>query len=334
MMKDQYVRELAEGMRVDTLFALGAKEMRSTRAGEAFLTLELADRSGRIPAVYFRPVSEATAVPSGSVVRVRGTVSSYRGSKRISVEHLTPVAEYDPTDLLESSRREPGEVIVEFKAVAATVRHHELRRILKTVFGDIAFFERFAACPGARAHHHAYLGGLMEHTLAVATLCRALGPMYEGVDSDLLVTAALLHDIGKVDELTYDTAVGYTDEGRLLGHVVLSERRLRNASASLSPAPSFELVTRLSHAVLSHHGELEWGSPKRPSTIEALLLHHADNLDAKADGFISLTGHASRAEERWTDSANLFRRPLYAPTPVADERPVPDAEEARHLVRA
>ncbi|MDF1541789.1 MAG: HD domain-containing protein [Anaerosomatales bacterium] len=333
-MKNQYIRELAEGARVDALFALGVKEMRSTRAGEAFLALELADRSGRIPAVYFRPTSEAAGVPSGGVVRVRGVVSSYRGSKRISVEYLAPAAEYDPADLMESSRREKDEVVAEFKAVASTVRHRGLRRLLKAVFGDKGFFDRFVSCPGARTHHHAYLGGLMEHTLAVAALCRMLGQTYDGVDTDLLVTAALLHDIGKVDELTYDTAVGYTDEGRLLGHVVLSERRLREVAASLTPAPPRELLTRLSHAVLSHHGELEWGSPKRPSTIEALLLHHADNLDAKADGFISLTGNASRAEERWTDSSNLFRRPLYAPAPAADDRPVADSEEARHLVRA
>ncbi len=332
-MKSQYVRELAEGMRVDTHFALVSKEIRSTRAGEAFLSLELGDRTGRIAAVCFRPTSEATAVPSGGVVGVCGTVTTYRGRKRISVEHLTPVSAYDPADLLESSRREIDEVVAEFKGVASTVSDRELRRVLKAVFGDSDFFGRFATCPGARTYHHAHLGGLIEHTLAVAGLCRTLGTMYQGVDTDLLVTAALLHDVGKVDELTYDTAVGYTDEGRLLGHVVLSERRLREAAASLSPAPPPDLLTRMSHAVLSHHGELEWGSPKRPSTIEALLLHHADNLDAKADGFLSLTGGASRAEERWTDSANLFRRPLYAPAPLDDERPVPDVEDARHLVR-
>ncbi len=332
-MKSQYVRELSEGTRVDSQFALGSKEMRSTRAGEAYLALELRDRTGRIPAVYFRPTSEATVTPSGGVVRVRGVVSSFRGSKRVSVEHLAPVAEYDPTDLIESSRRDRDELVAEFKTLAATVRDRELRRVLKAVFGDRGFFERFVTCPGARAHHHAYLGGLIEHTLAVAGLCRTLGSTYEGLDRDLLVTAALLHDIGKVDELTYDTAVGYTDEGRLLGHVVLSERRLREAASALVPGVSPGVLTRLSHAVLSHHGELEWGAPKRPSTIEALLLHHADNLDAKADGFLTLTGGAARAEESWTDAANLFRRPLYAPAPVADERPVPEAAEALHLVR-
>ncbi len=333
-MKSQYVRELAEGARVDTTFHLAAKEMRSTRTGEAYLALELADRSGRMPAVYFRPEPAASAVPTGTVVRVSGTVTRFRGVKRVSVENMLPVSEYDPSDLLESSRREKAESLAQFKVVAATVHDRELRRVLKAVFGDEEFFARFTACPGARTHHHAYLGGLMEHTIAVATLCRTLAGVYERVDGDLLVAAALLHDIGKVDELTYDTAVGYTDEGRLLGHVVLSERRMREAVARLRPAPQAEMLTRLSHAVLAHHGELEWGSPKRPSTVEALLLHHVDNLDAKADGFLALTGGPSLVEERWTDAANLFRRPLYAPASIDDARPVPDIEEAQYLIGA
>lgn len=333
-MKRQYVRELAEGMRVDAYFALVSKEMRSTRAGEAYLAMELGDRTGRMPAVYFKPSSESVSVPSGAVVTVRGTVSRFRGSKRVSVEYLAPVSDYDAGDLLESSQRDREEVVEEFKKMAATVRDAQLRRVIRAVFGDTGFFGRFADCPGARTHHHAYLGGLIEHTLAVARLCRSLGTVYPGVDVDLLTTAALLHDIGKVDELTWDTAVGYTDEGRLLGHVVLSDQRMRNAVASLSPALPAGLVTRISHSILSHHGELEWGSPKRPSTIEALLLHHADNLDAKADGFLALTAAASHADEQWTDAVNLFRRPLYAPAPLADGRPVPDMEAAHLLVRA
>lgn len=333
-MKTQYVRELAEGSRVDSQFALRSKEMRATRSGEAYLTLELADRTGRIPAVFFRPPGTASSVPSGSVVKIQGVVSSYRGTKRISVEHLVPSAEYDPADLVESSRRDKAEVISELKAVAASVRNRELRRVLKAVFTDDGFLERFALCPGARTYHHAYLGGLIEHTLAVAAICRMLGTLYPGVDGDLLVAAALLHDIGKVDELTYDTSVDYTDEGRLLGHVVLSERRLREAVRDLKPAISADVLTALSHAILSHHGELEWGAPTRPSTVEALLLHHADNLDAKAAAFLSFAGSATRAEERWTDATNLFRRPLYAPASAESGRPLPDAEEAHHLVCA
>ncbi len=333
-MRRNYVRELSQGMSVDAVFAVCGKEMRCTRGGEAFLALEVSDRTGRIPAVYFRPTPEAAAVPSGSVVRIEGTVTAYRGVKRIAVDRMRPVDAYDPAELLETSKRDRAEVVERFKAVAASVKSRPLRRVLRAVFGDEEFFARFAECPGARAHHHAYLGGLIEHSLAVATVCRALGPLYDQVDTDLLVTAALLHDIGKVDELAYDSAVSYTDEGRLIGHVVLGERRMRDAVLRLNSSVPVELLTKLSHAMLSHHGELEWGSPRRPSTIEALLLHHADNLDAKADGFLAVTGGASLAEERWSDAANLFRRPLWAPAPVADERPIPAAEDACGLVRA
>jgi len=255
-MRRNYVRELSQGMAVDAVFAVCGKEMRCTRAGDAYLALELSDRTGRIPAVYFRPTPEAAAVPSHAVVRIEGTVTSYRGVKRVAVDRMRPVDAYDAAELLEASKRDRTEVVDSFKAVAASVKSRPLRRVLRAVFGDEEFFSRFVKCPGARAHHHAYLGGLVEHTLAVATVCRALGPLYDQVDTDLLVTAALLHDIGKVDELTYDSTVSYTDEGRFIGHVVLGERRMRDAVLRLSPPVSAESLTKLSHAMLSHHGEL------------------------------------------------------------------------------
>ncbi len=145
------------------------------------------------------------------------------------------------------------------------------------------------------------------------------------------VCAALLHDIGKCDELTFDTAIDYTDEGRLLGHVVLGVQRVQGAVAAGPAADRGARLMRLEHAMLSHHGELEWGSPKRPSTFEALLLHHVDNLDAKAAGFVGAARRAARAEESWTDAANLFRRPLYAPRPAEDDRRYPAEEDAQHF---
>lgn len=326
-MKTQYVRELAQGQRISSTFALASREMRCTRAGEAYLALDLADRTGRISGIFFRPPATALALQPDSVVHVEGTVTAYRGTPRISVTHLAPSEAYDAQDFLPPSDRDEDELIAGLRRLAASVENRDLKRIVKAVFSDVHFLERFRLCPAAQSYHHAHVAGLLEHTVAVSHLCDVLAGIYPAVDRDMLVTAALLHDIGKVDEMACNTSIEYTDAGRLIGHVVLGERRMRDAARSIRPGVRDSVLDRLSHAILSHHGELEWGAPKRPSTLEALLLHHADNVDAKADGFIALTTGASSLDQRWTDAQNLFRRPLYAPVSAADERPLRVSED-------
>lgn len=330
-MKEQYVKELADGSYVDSIFILSSKELRASRNGVSYLSLELSDRTGRIPAVWFQPSAGGSPFPAGSAARVRGRVTTYRGIRRISVDSMASATEFDAVDMMPGGVDDTVAVTNEFKRMAASVQDPALRRVLGAVFGDHAFFARFSECPGAQTHHHAYLGGLIQHSTTVAKICRGLAGEYPTVNIDLLVTAALLHDIGKVDELTWSSSIEYSDEGRLLGHVVLGERRLRSAVDALRKPVSASLMTRLSHAMLSHHGELEWGAPKRPSTLEALLLHHADNLDAKASGFVQLTSGATAAQECWTDSYNLFRRPLYAPVSVEDDRPSTIDEDQQYL---
>jgi 3'-5' exoribonuclease len=320
-MKEQYVKGLAEGDAVDTVFALRSRDLRPTRTGESYLSMELADRSGRIPAVMFGTRAGEGSVPVGSVVRVRGTVTTFRGQRRISADWLGIEENADPADLLASGPRDTEELLGFLESLMGEVRHPGLRAVLARVFGDAIFMERFARCPAAQTHHHAYVGGLLEHTVSVAATCQAVGQGYDAIDADLLLAAALLHDVGKVDELAFDTAIEYTDEGRLIGHVVLGERRVAAAVAEAGAAVLPRTVAlRLSHVLLSHHGELEWGSPKRPCTLEALVLHHVDNLDAKIAGFLTAVTGASGLEERWTDADNLFRRPLFVPRPVEDDR--------------
>lgn len=328
-MKTQYVTDLSEGDAVDAPFAVRAKEVREARTGDTYLALDLSDRTGALPGLLFRPTATALEAPVGSMVRVTGRVTSFRNIKRISIESLSPCEAYDPSDLVESSPRPVDELVAELRELVRSVRDRSCSRVLREVFRDASFFAQFCRCPGSQSYHHAYLGGLLEHTVAVARLCRSIAVTYPEADGDLLVAAALVHDIGKVDEIAATVSIEYTDEGRLLGHVVLGVTRLR-AVIERCRGIDEETAVRLQHAVLSHHGELEWGSPKRPSTLEALLLHHADNLDAKSAGFTSLLSGAGAADERWTDATNLFRRPLYAPRSAVDDRVTRPEEDAQY----
>jgi 3'-5' exoribonuclease len=327
-MKQAFARGLVEGDSVDSEFALRYRELRTARGGDAYLSMDLSDRSGSVPGVLFRPSVHEQAIPTGSVVRVRGVVTTFRGTTRISVDSMAEVGEYDLRDLMPAGPRDPNELLGFFDYLRGEVSDRRLAAVVAAVFDEPCFMDAFRECPAGQSHHHAYCGGLLEHTVSVAALCEHAAQAYERVDRDLLLAAALLHDVGKVDELVWDTSIGYSDTGRLIGHVVLGERRVSAAMSRLGDLVPVELALRLSHVILSHHGELEWGAPKRPCTLEALVLHHVDNLDAKVAGFLETVSSAAAVEERWTDVRNLFRRPLYVPRAFEDDRPRTVSEDA------
>jgi 3'-5' exoribonuclease len=312
-MKEQYVRDLSDNQRVDTIFALRSRDIRSARTGDPFLALELADSTGRISAVMFRPSGTEEALPVGSAVRVRGRVTTYRGAKRVTVEGLSPVETYDAADLLPSGIRDRGELLEELRGLVRGIKNPRLRGLVRSIFGAPGFIEAFTACPAGSGRHHAYVGGLLEHTVSVATLCVSLSAAYPQVDGDLLLAAALLHDIGKTEELACGTSLDYTDAGRLVGHVVLGERMVTTAIRAQSRPLPEDLALRLSHALLAHHGSPEWGAPRPPATLEALLLHHADHLDAQASAFLGAVSGAAVLEQTWSDGSNGFGRPLMVP---------------------
>jgi 3'-5' exoribonuclease len=313
-MKEQYVRDLPEGARVDSIFALRSRDIRSARTGEPYLSLEIGDNSGRMPAVMFRPSPVEESLPIGAVVRLRGTVTTFRGVRRVTVESLGPVAVFDAADMLPSSERERSEMVAELRALVRSVREPRLRALLRAVFGAPGFIEAFSTCPAGTGRHHAYVGGLLEHTLSVGALCVSLASAYPQADADLLLTAALLHDVGKTEELSCATSLDYTDAGRLVGHVVLGERIVSRAIDGLARPLSPDTALRLRHAILAHHGEPEWGASRRPSTLEALLLHHADNLDAHAAAFLGAVSGAAVLGQHWSDCDNSFGRPLVVPS--------------------
>ncbi|RJQ52002.1 MAG: HD domain-containing protein [Actinobacteria bacterium] len=327
-MKRQYIKDLDDGTPVETDFVVCRKELRLGRSGSMYLTLELADSTGFLPARLFEDAKEtAERFSEGDHVAIRGAIKRYRGGRELVVRSLVRLdpATVDPTDFLPSSRR-PVEELTGFLEFLVSETHNlHLRRLLSLFLSDEEFMAAFARAPAAKAYHHAYLGGLLEHTVSVATMCEHAAQQYERIDRDLLVSAAILHDIGKIDELEYGTKIDYTDEGRFMGHLVMGERMVAERMGGIAGFPQ-ELGLRLRHAILSHHGELEWGSPKRPSTLEALVLHHIDNLDAKVAGFGEIVRRYAGPGVGWTDVQNLFRRPLHVPCAAENEDRV--AEEA------
>ncbi|MCX8006635.1 MAG: HD domain-containing protein [Coriobacteriia bacterium] len=306
-MKTQLAAALVEGQRVDTVFSIRARELRSTRHGEAYLALELADRSGIVPGVMFKPPRTAEGIPAGTVVRVSGVVTSFRGVRRISVEEMRIAEDYDVGDLLPRSTREASEAVQQLRELVKAIRDPAIATVVKAVFADKRFFRAFSRSPASVADHHAYVGGLLDHTVAVASVCEAYAGVCPGLDRDLLVAGALLHDIGVVDAIRVGAGFELTREGRLLGHAVLGERRLTQASTGIRP----EIAAHLSHLVLSHHRDGEQSAP-HPCTLEALVLSHIDAADRDADSFSAALTGAMRVEEEWTDSSNRFGRPLYA----------------------
>ncbi|MCL2503612.1 MAG: HD domain-containing protein [Coriobacteriia bacterium] len=309
-MKKVGIAEVDDGEKVEATFCLCSKEIRVARTGDPYLAMELGDRTGTIPAVLFRPSETAVSVPSGVAVRACGRVTRFRGARQLSVDSLTAAERWDPADLIGSGTRAREELVKEFNMLARQVGHIGLRRLLRSVF-DAGYFERFSMCPASERGRRTYLTGLLEHTVAVASICRDAALRYEGIDTDLLLASALLHDVGVVDSLSFDTGVKVTDQGRLLGHAMLGVLKVRDCA--LQAGIESAVLMRVEHAILSHHGKDD-GSNEHPvpMTIEALALRQADVFDAQTVEFASALKGAALLEETWTDSSNAFERPLFA----------------------
>ncbi|MBC7252787.1 MAG: HD domain-containing protein [Actinobacteria bacterium] len=331
-MSKQLVSELEPGEEVKSVFLVTRKELRRTKAGAPYLALELTDKSGKVEArVWDNALRYRDAFSERDYVAVSGRVERYRDQVQVVVSSLRRCAEeeVDVSDFLRVVGTDRAELEGELRQAADEIRNFHLKSLLLNFLNDPEFMRLFTRAPAAKNYHHPYLGGLLEHTANTVRICRMVCELYPEVDRDLLVAAAILHDIGKIHELEYDRAIDYTDAGRFLGHLLLSDQMIRERIAAMPGFPE-DLAMRLRHAVLSHHGELEWGSPKRPKTLEAILLHHVDNLDAKVNSFREIAERAGEGDSPWTDMKNLFKRPLYVPRAMSQEMELDLEEEVPH----
>ncbi len=323
MEKRQTIRDIAANDEVSGLFLLGSATLQQSRNGP-FWRLELRDATGSMEAKIWSPQSQAYPdLAAGQIVDVEGRSGTYRDKVEVTIGRLRVLddAEQAGLDLglfLPASPRPAQEMLDELIGLCkAEFTHAPWRKFVLAVLRDEDIVPRLLAAPAAKSVHHAYVGGLVEHMLSVAGLALRIADHYPELDRQALLAGALFHDIGKVWELTGGLANDYSDEGRLLGHIHMGLERIEPHLRKSGLAP--ELVTHFKHLILSHHGEYEFGSPRRPKTAEAMALHYADNLDAKMAQFRGLFANYEEDATGWTPFQPTLGRFLYRPARSPEE---------------
>jgi 3'-5' exoribonuclease len=311
-MKTLFVKDLKPGLEVTEFFVLRKKELKEYD-GQKFLKLELGDKSGRIDAVLWDNINQAyDQAEVGEMVKVKGWVTTYKEMPQLKVDKIRKAkdGEIDLVDFLPVTDRDFNLLFDDFKNIVQTIEDSYLKRLLELLSEDFSLMERFKRAPGGKLWHHAKIGGLLEHTLKVVSICEKAAQMYDLVDRDLLITGALVHDIGKVSSYSADGFFDYTDEGRLLGHIVSGDELIDRTIQKIPGFPQ-DLALKLKHLILSHQGQLEQASPVVPQTIEAIILHYADELDAKADAFSHIIKTQKIKGKKWSDWVHLINRFIY-----------------------
>ena len=303
-----WIKDITEKDRIRGSYLVREKRVGTTRNGKPFISMTLADRTGHVEAKVWNRAQELSALfEEGNILEVQGDAESFRGQIQLNISDLEVSSRETDRDIfLESA---PGDVTREMmvlREILKEVKNRYLKALIQRFLEDKAFLTQFKKAPAAKSFHHSYLGGLLEHTLSLCKMATLVAEHYPELDRDLLLTAAFLHDIGKTRELKADLQIDYTDEGRLLGHVVLGIAMVDEKLHRLRDFPQ-DLALRLKHLILSHHGEYEFGSPKRPKFLEAFALHLIDDLDAKMNG-ISRFMQKDRREGDWTEFNRMFER--------------------------
>ncbi len=304
-----WVRELKDNDRVNGLYLAREKKVGQTKKGDPFLSITLSDRTGDIEArVWDNALELGSLFREGDILEVQGQTGSYKGQIQLTLSGLKLSETGDPALFMETTPCDITEMMNSLRGVVKKIKDTHLKALSDRFLSDHDFAEQFKRCPAAKNFHHSYIGGLLEHTLSVCRMAVQVSGHYPKIDGDLLLAGAFLHDIGKIKEFKYGTVIDYTDEGRLLGHVILGVGMLDEKLASMKKFPE-ETALRLKHLVLSHHGEYEFGSPKRPKFLEAFALHMIDDLDAKMNGIARYMERDTK-EGSWTDFNRMFDRYL------------------------
>jgi 3'-5' exoribonuclease len=340
-MKAIFINNLVPNETITGHFLVIFKEIRQKKTGEPYLSLVLADRTGEIEAKMWDNVAEVMATfDRDDYVKVKGLAQVYQNKHQFTIHKVRRAEDHevDATDFFPCSKRDPMEMSAELEATIASIGNEHLRKLLEAIFADEKLAAMYRRAPAAKTIHHACLGGLIEHVLSLCGLCRMVAAHYPDLDLDLLLTGAILHDIGKVQELAYERSFSYTTAGQLVGHIVLGvqlvDEKIREVEGF---SPKLKLL--VDHMILSHHGQLEFGSPKVPAFAEALVFHHLDNLDSKVEAMriaiekdknpeSEFTGWSAALERVLLKKTVFLNGPVHRTAAVESESNKPEADEA------
>jgi 3'-5' exoribonuclease len=312
--KGKYVTDLHEGEGVKSVFMISERKLLIARNGKPYAKVLLTDKTGDIQGIVWEEArQQVSPLVPGDVVGVKGNMESFEGRLQVRIEKIVKLKdeEVDMSALVPTTLSDIPTMMAEIKEHIAGIRGAYLKAVVEKVFFGNGVWELFQKAPAAKGIHHNYIGGLLEHTVYILRAVNALYPVYRhlGLNRDLVVAGALLHDIGKIHEYSYSKVIEMTPMGRLVGHVYLSTHLVDQAISTVEGFPE-ELRLQLLHVLLGHHGQLEYGSPKLPMTKEAMLLHMLDDLDAKLIGFSTII-NATPDEEEFSSYSDVYSRYLY-----------------------
>ena len=316
----RFVNELTDGEAVQEVFVAAQKQLRTNRQGNPYIQLRLMDRTGSVTAMLWNAnESQFEQFQNGDYVLAQGKAQFYNGSMQVILQKLGPAreTEIDPADFETLSRADTEQMLGKLGQTLRALRNFHLRNLAECFLIDGEFMEKLAAAPAGIKNHHAFRGGLLQHTLAMMDLAEFVGERYPDLDPDLLVFGAFVHDLGKIEELSYDRDLDYTDAGQLLGHTVqgvaMVERKIREAEKLGGESFPQGLELGIKHIILSHHGSLEFGSVKVPMTLEAIAIHYIDSLDSKINSAIQIIDEDPNKEAAWTSYQPAMGRKLLKP---------------------
>lgn len=324
-----FIHEIKENENVDSFFLVREKSSGLTKNGNAYMKLKLGDRSGEIEGRIWTLVETFTQFfDRDDFVHVKGKAVSFQDHLQINISQIERTGEegIELSDFFPKAERDMDEMMKSLIEISHQVKNPYLRQLLLLFWEDHSFLERFKIAPASKWIHHNYLGGLLEHTLSLAELVLKNSSHYKGLNMDLLLAGSILHDLGKIDELSYRRSLDYSDDGRLLGHIILGIERIEDKIRQIIDFPK-DLGTLVKHLILSHHGQDIWGSPKKPMTLEAVMLHYLDDMDAKINGIQQFIKAQLPEGSRWSPYHRMFEQSFYVPTPWEHLEPFGEVEK-------